>query len=422
MMPTLIGLGEVDITPQIGVHKIGMLREIISESVLDPICARAAIIESGGGQVAFIALDTLSIRWTTTQDIRRRIHEATGFPAANIMVAASHNHAGPAVANVGDVKRDDEYIETMTQKIVEMFKAAYDTRIEAQIGFGKTFEFRLFHNRRIVMRDGLVRTQASFDNPDALYVEGPIDPEVAVTAFRANGKILGCIVNCACHPTHHGGSTEFSAGYPGALAREMAARGCPITVFLNGACGNIIYVDYTKVEPTPDEKELGRRLADYVERAMEGMSFRDDVKVSAASETVQLPFRQPSEEEIAGTIPGAQRFVDTKIYDRGMPALLEKIKRMGTQPAEVQVIGLDEYRFAGIPAEYFIQPALRIKEESHPSHALVVAHANGMVGYVPTKEAFRRGGYETTFAASSKLAPEAADMLAEAAVRLGRII
>jgi hypothetical protein len=43
-----------------------------------------------------------------------------------------------------------------------------------------------------------------------------------------------------------------------------------------------------------------------------------------------------------------------------------------------------------------------------------------MVGYVPHKDAFRRGGYETTFSSGSKLAPEAGDMLADAAVALIR--
>jgi hypothetical protein len=41
-----------------------------------------------------------------------------------------------------------------------------------------------------------------------------------------------------------------------------------------------------------------------------------------------------------------------------------------------------------------------------------------MVGYVPHAEAFARGGYETTFCPWSKLAPNAGDMLADAAVEL----
>ena len=48
----------------------------------------------------------------------------------------------------------------------------------------------------------------------------------------------------------------------------------------------------------------------------------------------------------------------------------------------------------------------------------MVGHANGMVGYVPHRDAFLRGGYETTFAPTSRLAPEAGDLLADGAIEL----
>ena len=48
----------------------------------------------------------------------------------------------------------------------------------------------------------------------------------------------------------------------------------------------------------------------------------------------------------------------------------------------------------------------------------VAGQANGMVGYVPHAEAFRRGGYETTLCNSSRLAPEAGNILADAAIEL----
>jgi neutral ceramidase len=76
--------------------------------------------------------------------------------------------------------------------------------------------------------------------------------------------------------------------------------------------------------------------------------------------------------------------------------------------------------YAGMPAEYFSQLGLRIKEECYPVHALVVGQANGMIGYVPHRDAFRRGGYETTLCNSSRMAPEAGDLMADAAVELVR--
>jgi neutral ceramidase len=418
-VPLRAGFAETDITPPLGTHKIGWIVDIVIEEIAHPLSARIAAIESEGEKVAFVQLDTLCIRWTQTDDIRRRIEAAYGFPGANVMVAATHNHAGPAVAHCGDVRRDDAYIETMVGKIVDCFGQALQSMREAEIGFASVPEWNISHNRRVVMRDGTVSTHGSFRYPEALYVEGPIDPEVAVVAARAasGGQMLGALVNFACHPTDHGGDTIASGGFPAALAREMKGRGCPVTLFLNGAAGDISEGDpYRGIELSLEE--MGCALADDTSKALEGMSFTDDLHVRACSRTIQLSYRKVTQEEIAGAVRGAQRFVDPAAYDRAMPALLKRIEERETQPAEVQVLSLGDLAFAAVPAEYFVQLGLRIKEEAHPIHALAVSCANGMVGYVPHKEAFLRGGYETTFTEGACLAPEAGDVLADCAIEL----
>ena len=242
--PCKAGFAETEITPPIGTHKIGVLRDIVSETVLDPLFARVCVIENADERIAFIQLDTLCVRWSQAAEIRHRVEEQYGFAGGHVMVAATHNHAGPPVANLGDVERDDGYVDTMLARVVAAFGEALANRRAAEIGFGSCFEFNVAYNRRVVLRDGTVRTHGSFDDPDALFLEGPIDPELAVLAVRdKQGEMLGALVNFACHVGHHGGTTEFSAGFPGELDREMKSRRCPMTLFLNGACGNIAYRD-----------------------------------------------------------------------------------------------------------------------------------------------------------------------------------
>jgi len=420
--PLLAGFAEVDITPPLGTHKIGWLVDIVSESVLDPLCARVVVFQSGGRRVAFVAMDTLCVRWTHARDMRRRIAQEHAFPGDNIMVAATHNHAGGAVASVGDVTRDEAYVETVTGSVVSAFGRALAGLREVEIGCASVSEWNLAFNRRVIVRDGTVRTHGTFDDPDALCLEGPIDPEVAVLAARSSDGIpVGCIVNFACHPTHHGGEASLSAGFPGVLAREMSRRGWPVTVFLNGACGNLTVADPARSSAQVAMEDAGQRLAADAEEAITKMRFVTDVPVRSVATRVDLPCRNVTEDETRGTVKGAQRFCnDTGVYDRLMPSLIQRIKRSRSQPAEVQVISVGELDFVGIPAEYFVEHGLRIKEELHPRRALVVSHANGMVGYVPTRHAFRRGGYETTFAHWSRLAPEAGDILAETAISLAR--
>ena len=47
-----------------------------------------------------------------------------------------------------------------------------------------------------------------------------------------------------------------------------------------------------------------------------------------------------------------------------------------------------------------------------------MGYANGMTGYLPHKQAFERGGYETTFCGWSNLAPEAGDLFVACALDL----
>jgi hypothetical protein len=323
------------------------------------------------------------------------------------------------VATVCDVPRDDAYVAVLVERVVQAVAAAVANLEEAEVGFGHTFEFGLSHNRRTALRDGTTTTHGlGFRHPLALHVEGPIDPEVAVIAARRpGGPLLGAVVNFACHPVHHGGEPVVTAGFPGVLAAEMAGRGCPHTVFLNGACGNIS--PGNPVLPVqPGMAEIGRRLAEDAFEAVSHMSYESEMALAARVRTVQLPYRAVNDAEVKGTVRGAQRFVDPTAYDRSMPGLLARIRERRLQPAEVQVLRLGDVTLTAVPAEFFVQLGLRIKEAAHPRHGLVVSHANGMVGYVPHLEAFARGGYETTFGPAWRLAPVAGDLLVQAAIDL----
>ena len=414
----LAAFASTEITPPIGTGIIGWLRPIPSTTVADPLFARIGILQHHGQSLAIVSLDVLSFRWSSTNQLRQRVAERYGFPADRIMVSATHNHAGPAVNGAGEGGRDDAFLATLLDQLVDLFGEALEQLEPAELGMGHGYEWRLAKNRRVVFRDGYVRTHGRFTDPDSLYVEGPIDPEVGVIAVRAlDGRPLGLWVNHTCHPTHHGSDSVLSAGWPGAFANSMIEAGWPVASFLQGAAGDIHFSDPTGRDNHPMEA-LGGFLAETALQIIDGLEYRQEVTLGGGQVTIDLPYRQPSEAEIAGTIPGAQRFVDPAIYDRGMARVLQRIAERGTQPAELQALHLDDWTLVSIPAEYFCALGLQIKVRCQPRHVLVVGYANGMIGYVPTAAAMARGGYETTFAGSSRMAAECGRLLADAAVEL----
>ncbi len=414
------GFAEIDITPPLGAEKIGWLKVIVSDEILSPLFARVAVFRTSQAHIAFVQLDTLFIAWPEVAAIREGIEQNYGFPGANVMVAATHNHAGPAVSHAGDVKKDEAYAAALVSRVIAAFGQALANLEDVEIGCGHTFEWTVAYNRRVVMRDGTVRTHGTFDNPDALYLEGPVDPEVAVVAARSKqGRLLGILVNFACHPTHHGGDTAIDAGYPGILAGQMRTAGCPMTLFFNGASGNLHTSNPCDGGRGKSAEEAGDVLARDVQRVLTTLTFTDDVRLGAASRVIDLPYRRATEDEITGAVRGAQRFIDPAIYDRTMAELTEKIaQRHGVHRAEIQVLSLGNHTFIAVPGEYFVEFGLRIKQEAYPAHALVVTCANGRVGYIPTPQAFQRGGYETTFGPSSMLAPEAGDLIVKTVTEL----
>src|SRR5476651_645382 len=174
------GFAEIDITPPLGTEKIGWIKVIRGKSVLDPLYARAAVFGDGAATIAFVQLDTLSVTWEFVCDVRRRVESSYGVPGRNVMICATHNHAGPAIVSIGDVTANPVYVATLTDKVVSVVGQAVESRGDAEIGFGRSTEFNAGYNRRIVMRDGTTKTHGNFNHPDALYYEGPIDPEVFV--------------------------------------------------------------------------------------------------------------------------------------------------------------------------------------------------------------------------------------------------
>jgi hypothetical protein len=412
------GFAEIEITPPLGVPKQGANSKTVATSVLDPLYARAAVFERGPERFAILQLDTALIPAAETRRIRERAEKDHGFPADRILVAATHNHAGPALVNEA-LPRDEAYVAALVEKGARVLGAALRSRVPAEIGLGTAFEFEVSFNRRILMRDGTVRTHGSFKDPQALAFEGPIDPELGVLAVRSrDGKLLGALLNFACHPTAHWNDGVISAGFPGVAARILKEKGIPVPMFLQGAAGNMHTQD-PRGYPEKSMEEIGRVLAADAERALAGAAWSTPKTLSASSRKIPLAFRTVTPEDLSGTGRGMQRFGEKGYYDRKIPELLKYMEK-GAEDGEVQVFRLDGLAFASQPSESFAEHGLRIKQAAWPVRAWVVGYANGMLGYLPHEEAFRHGGYECTFGPPSLMAPDTGSRLADLAIELIR--
>ncbi|HMO66683.1 MAG TPA: hypothetical protein PKE47_15925, partial [Verrucomicrobiota bacterium] len=289
----------------------------------------------------------------------------------------------------------------------------------------------LAFNRRFYLRDGSVGWNPGKLNPDIVLPAGVTDPEVGLVLVEpphAPARLapaLAAFVNFALHPDTVGG-TAVSADYPGALARRLADYHGPqcVTLFANGACGNLNHLDvsWTRDQKGRAEAErIGTILAASVFRAQKALRPVAPAPLRVKSARVELPLAPVTADEIE-----AARLAVRTANDRSRDGFMKLVKAVQVldiaaregRPleVEVQVIALgDELAWVSLPGEAFVELGLAIKKNSPFRQTMIVELANGSIGYIPDRRAYAEGNYEPV---SARCAPGSGEQLVEAAVRL----
>jgi hypothetical protein len=266
-------------------------------------------------------------------------------------------------------------------------------------------------------------------DPAFIGPEGPGDPQVGVIAARAeDGQLLGAIVNYTSHPIVVGAEQAISADYPGYLSRALEAvyGGQGKALFVNGAFGNVCPIDVYDLQ----HREYGYAWAERVGHTLAGEALRVLARLelvpgpvlAVRSAAVELSLRDVGDEQVARArellTAGADVPWIERVYARETMLVAEERAVSPSAQAEVQVLRLGEAALVGIPGELFVEFGLELKARSPLPRTFIAGMANGCVGYLPTRQAFAGGGYETRLARSSKLTPDAGERLVAVALEL----
>ena len=151
----------------------------------------------------------------------------------------------------------------------------------------------------------------------------------------------------------------------------------------------------------------------------------EEVQIDVRKEYLDIPLREIPEDRLAeARRTFAVRPLDPPptdredIVKRELILLAEQREKDPCAHAELMAVRIGESAIIGIPGEFFSGLGRQIKLASRWKPTFVIELANGCVGYVPTAEAFTGGGYETELVRSSKLIPDAGDMIVQKAVEL----
>ncbi len=427
------GRAAVKITPPAGIPMAGYYSTRLAEGVHDDLWAKVLVLESGAVRVAFVACDLVNIPAGVSEAARKQAEAATGIPAANIILSATHSHTGPLLggraANYvkGAARKTlDAYRLALPGKIAEAIHTAAAGAVPARLSVGLGHEDSVSFYRRFLMKDGTVRTNPGKRNPQVVQPMGQIDPDVQVLWVEsAEGAPMLAYLNHALHLDTVGG-LQISADFPYTISKllgKIYGREL-LTLFTNGAAGNINHIDVTSPAPQkgPGEaRRIGTVLTGEVLKTLARVKPVPGGALRAKSETVELaiPTFTPAEVEKArrvasefdkpgspGTVPLAEAF-----------RILDTSERKGKPlTAEVQVVTLGtSLAWVGLPGEIFVELGQAIKKASPFTTTVIVELSSGHIGYVPTRKAFDEGGYEVL---SARMSPGGGERLAETAIRL----
>ena len=430
------GFCEMDITPPIGSIIPGYFHARYSQGVLDPLYARACVIRQGEGYAAFVTADCCGLYRSVTDQVRRRVADRTPIPPERVMVMATHTHSGGPTLNWGEeVRIDPVYLEDLVKKMADAVIVAWQRMADSQLAFGEEQLYGIEFIRIYRMKDGSLKTNPGCGNPDVAEPVGQVDPAVSVLSVRQQGRPVGAVVNFACHPAVVGGELS-SADYIGVLSAKMKERFGPdfVTLFINGACGNINHFDLSDPSTFLSERHLymGKALAEKAARAVEfPAELLAEGPVTVGERTLSAGLRKPTREmvnwawehihslggEYAARTPDTPEYFETFFAIQTFSLMLDK--RQETEVC-LQLLRIGELEVFGIPCQLFVEFGRAMKEGSAVKYSMVSAFANDYLGYVPTPACMAEGVYEARLAPTSCLAPETGDRIANAMVEMSR--
>jgi hypothetical protein len=365
---------------------------------------------------------------------------AEGIEFANdVIIAATHTHTGPNLRQGPKSNGPEAYgVKAGVAAAVRAMKRAVRSMAPAELFYAEHDDNPCAFVRRYIMKSGAVVTNPSRCNPDIVGPETGFDKHIRVIAVKQYDRISAIMVNLANHCDTVGGDL-VSADWPGRMEAEIQYELTQdIPVFqLTDASGNINHFDvHQKIDQTNygEACRIGRIYGRIVVDMLKELKSFEPGEISIGHVKVEVPNRKITPEEYA---KAKQYLKDTEnapvtggdLTSEGLAngdvtvcrcfakMLMQcREKSSPSRTCRLTRVNLGKaLAFVSLPGEPFNGIAEAIRKASPYEHTFVIELAQSESVYVPMRDCFARGGYETT-ARPNTVAPEASDVLIAAAV------
>ena len=409
------GFARVDITPPRDVSLCGyeFRQERLAagnDGVLDPLFARALVLDDGTRPAALVALDVAIVPTALARRMRRAAAEAIGSAPDRVIIACTHTHSGPilepsAAAPRGAKKTPGVFSPkgpkgAAQKRLRESFSPSPETRYTAALleqvreaaarAGGLVYPVRpalreaplgIGYVRRVPTPDGLRHCWNPQEQAD-LQVHPSPDPTCTVLVLDQQGGPRRYVLwGVGAHGVVLGKTSRL-------VSADWAGRACAVVeeglpgaraMFLHGASGDVHPWIATQEEPAGVEI-VGR----------------------AAGAMVALL--------VQATRPGPDEL-----------RTAARTVRIGKAELDLAAWRLGGVWIAAAPVELFSELGLALRRRLG-GPVILATTANGWTGYWPTAEAFVQGKYEVENARRLGRRPEDGLRLVEKVAALAETI
>ena len=433
----LVGYGRADITPTANtpLGGYGNAAQRLSNGFLDPLYATCmAFTDAAGNTILLFTQDLLGTNSRYTKEARELIASATGISGDNIQFASTHTHSSPST--VADHPAISTFKTMYMQQVVKAAQAALADQSAATLYFGSTQVDGMNFIRHYKLDNGTYAGSNFGDFTSGEIVDHAEDNDPTMQILKIDRtdetKKDILVMNWQAHPcfTDGGGQgTDLSADFIGTCRAYVESQtGCHFAYF-QGAAGN--HNATSRIESEKHNlsyKEYGEKLGQAMIDALGGLTQAETGNIKTVRSDFTAEHNQEDLDKIeqarevmnisstVGTTEATKRAKELGLSSRfHASSIISRAKDANPITIELNAVSIGNFAFIGAPYEMFAANGRYIKENSPAEMTFIISCANESNGYIPSKEAYVYGCYESH---TSDFAPGTGEDLQNAFVEM----
>lgn len=390
------------------------------------IRAQVIVLTDGKTKVCLGSADVTYLHRNILDDIAHEAEAKYGIPFDHIMIGATHSHGSPIQTDWSDTTADQTFNIAIKNAFIEAIGNANE-----ELKTGGASEFYLGQgyatigqNSRLLMEDGSILWVPTIYKFGYNRPTGPYDPQLPVLAFKdQQGKLEAIVFNHSTHNINMPSPVPVrSPSFYGRAAQELEQEFGGTIIFLPGAFGSTHVFDEMPTE------ERVFRAKDGIRRAYARSEKQELTRLRALKREFEWRIRTFDEEKEQKAVADYWNrwFKEITMWNAEPGPVIQAFKNrrdkmaalpQRTRKSWLQVIQIGEVAFVGIPGELFAELGMEIKRRSPFRYTYVVGIANDYIGYLPDKEAYQFGGYQT-WAGPNYSQPGTGEALVDEAIKI----